>query len=569
MQSDKESLIEFLISKGEIPSFSFPLDTTMFAAEQKTAKGVSHVARYSRDTKLALSELAPGQLRTVDGKKMEIGGLYFEYSRDRVNRAKEFFDEFFRLQENRVSMCLNDFCGWISQDKRNDLTNTDCPVCSLSEDPSRPKDNVRTYRMLQPEGLAPICVPHDNGQPRLNMSTKKATTLVKPVYVKQVTKNTTKFSGRARLPAPEINDLSRGEPAWTGSNQWKSVSLYTSTHDEEGLGTEFVLINTGPGENGFTFCENCGASMHPQHIKKVAGPNSEMKHFRPYIVQNQHINMTTTRGENDSIHRGCSGNEIPGDLDLPIGLGLRFRTDLILFRFNFEINPFNFDWFTSRFHGAISAMRDSIQTIVAKKLGLMNREIGAGYRLVVDESHRKSVDIYLYDSVSGGAGLVTQVCNHLDDIIEILDQSMQHLDGRSCLEKKPCSRACVGCLLDFKNKFDHSIINRPLGWSLLRYFRDGRKPSGRDLGISNGVPLNRIQNAVSAYSTFLGDDNSMHVSEDDVVAISSENQWKIVSPLIKDDYTEKIMRVDTFEFFPDIIIQNFQNQDIRRSVFDF
>ena len=108
MQSDKESLIEFLISKGEIPSFSFPLDTTMFAAESKSRKRLAHVARYSRDTKLALSELAPGQIRTVDGKRMKIGGLYFEYSRDRVT-VPEFFDWFFTLQENKASMCRNDF----------------------------------------------------------------------------------------------------------------------------------------------------------------------------------------------------------------------------------------------------------------------------------------------------------------------------------------------------------------------------------------------------------------------------------------------------------------------------
>jgi hypothetical protein len=91
LQSDQNSLIEFLISKGEIPSFSFPLDTTMFAAESKSKKRMSHVARYSRDTKLAISELAPGQLRTVDGKKMKVGGLYFEYSRDKVRRARELF----------------------------------------------------------------------------------------------------------------------------------------------------------------------------------------------------------------------------------------------------------------------------------------------------------------------------------------------------------------------------------------------------------------------------------------------------------------------------------------------
>ena len=76
MESDVDSLLEFLLSKGQIPSFSFPLDTTVFAAEAKNKKKVSHMARYSRDTKLAISELAPGQQRTVNGKKMEVGPIF-------------------------------------------------------------------------------------------------------------------------------------------------------------------------------------------------------------------------------------------------------------------------------------------------------------------------------------------------------------------------------------------------------------------------------------------------------------------------------------------------------------
>ena len=32
METDAGSVLEFLLSKGQIPSFSFPLDSTMFAA---------------------------------------------------------------------------------------------------------------------------------------------------------------------------------------------------------------------------------------------------------------------------------------------------------------------------------------------------------------------------------------------------------------------------------------------------------------------------------------------------------------------------------------------------------
>ena len=70
METDAESLLEFLLSKGQIPSFSFPLDTTVFAAELMNKGKKSHLARYSRDTKLAVSELAPGQQRTVNGEKL-------------------------------------------------------------------------------------------------------------------------------------------------------------------------------------------------------------------------------------------------------------------------------------------------------------------------------------------------------------------------------------------------------------------------------------------------------------------------------------------------------------------
>ena len=50
---------------------------------------------------------------------MQIGGLYFNY-KDPINRAQPF-DEFDKLTENRVSMCLNENCGWVSENKEKDL----------------------------------------------------------------------------------------------------------------------------------------------------------------------------------------------------------------------------------------------------------------------------------------------------------------------------------------------------------------------------------------------------------------------------------------------------------------
>jgi hypothetical protein len=567
MQSDKESLIEFLISKGEIPSFSFPLDTTMFAAESKSRKRLAHVARYSRDTKLALSELAPGQIRTVDGKRMKIGGLYFEYSRDRVNRAREFFDWFFTLQENKVSMCLNDFCSWVSDNKRDDLSNEACPVCLGSSDPLRNPNNVRTYRLLQPEGFAPICVPHDNGKPVRNMSTGKAD-FVGPVFQKSVTKKGSRFSGRARLPAPDAHDLAQRDAVWTGGAPWNRVSLYTSNEQQEGFGTEFVLVNTGPGEEGFTFCEQCGSSMHSEHIEKVSGRDAGLNHFRPYIVQGQDISPQASGDERRAIHRGCSGLTVPSEADMPIGLGLRFRTDLALFRFDLSHADEPLAWMTPQFHGAMCAIRDAIQTTFVKKMGLMNREIGAGYRRVVNNDGKRFVDVYLFDSVSGGAGLVTQIEQFVPHMEAALDDALEHLDGRSCLEGRACSRACVGCLLDFKNRIDHDTINRPLGWSLFRFFATNRSPKGHDFGMHESQEINRVQLAVDAYAAFYGDANAVKLEEDGTVTTATGASWNVISPLFKEDIETRKIRADTFEFFPDVIVGDLSNPDQRASIFD-
>jgi hypothetical protein len=556
LQSDQNSLIEFLISKGESPSFSFPLDTTMFAAESKSKKRMSHVARYSRDTKLAISELAPGQLRTVDGKKMKVGGLYFEYSRDKVRRAREFFETFFSLNSNKVSMCLNDYCGWVSQNKTDDLSDTECPICRYSSELVRSPNNVRTFRMLKPEGFAPICVPHDGGVARRDMSTGAAK-FIRPIFHKQVTKNTSRFSGRARLPAPDVHDLSCGEPLWEGSSSWNRVSLYMPDDESEGLGIEFVLVNTGPGGDGFEFCQDCGASLHPEHIEKVQVRGDTPRHFRPYIVQGKDIISGTDPDERRDIHRGCNGVRVPDDQDLPIGLGLRFRTDLVLFRLDMNIDGQQFDWLTPDFHGSVCAIRDAIQSKLTEKLGLMNREIGAGFRLVVDENEHRFVDIYLYDSVSGGAGLVSQLREHLFELHELLDESMIHLEGSSCLEHRPCSRACVGCLLDFKNRIDHDTINRPLGWSLFQFLQDGRLPSGNDFGIHNGIRLNRVEKAVRSYQTFVGEGSDIQQTEDETIRLPNGEEWTLISPLFPENREENIMKIDSFEYFPEIILRQF------------
>jgi hypothetical protein len=557
MESDMDSLLEFLLSKGQIPSFSFPLDTTMFAAESKKKSKVRHLARYSRDTKLAISELAPGQQRTVNGEKFEIGGLYFEYSRNKIDRAAPFFVEFVQKIENRVSLCLNKYCGWVSENKIDDLSKTECPVCITSTDKKLDKKNVHTYLLLKPDGLAPICVPHDDRRERPNWSTYD--THVRPIHHKQTTKKSSQRSGKAKLPAPDINDISSGKPLWTGAGDWKSCQVFLAEETTgQGLGTEFVLLNPGPDEEGFVFCSSCGASMDKEHMIKASG---DLKHHRPYILEGKDLSIFGIE-EKMEIQKGCEGGPAKMPNDLPVALGMRFRTDVAVFRFDLNTsgNKPHYDWTEFEFHGAVMALRDALQVKLVEKLELMNRELSAGYRLV-SENSKRYVDIFVYDSVSGGAGLVTQLRRLESEMEEFLNSALNHLDGSSCLEQKACTRACVGCLLDFRNRIDHDVVNRPLGWSLARYFREERTPKANDFGINQFGEINRVEEASQSYKTFIGSKGQLSIV-DNIVNTPSGKKWELVSPFFQNDLVNNVMRIDYFELYPKEITEEF---DMRES----
>lgn len=552
METDAGSVLEFLLSKGQIPSFSFPLDTTIFAAEQRIGKSnVRHLARYSRDTKLAISELAPGRRQTVNGERLEIGGLYFEYSKDRINRASEFFESFRMMTQNKVTVCLNQNCGWVSHSMNENLTDSECPICSLSKQEDINPNNVQTYLLLQPEGLAPITIPHNDGQPLPGFSTQNRN--VRPEHHRSTTKTERGTSSRANLPAPDVQNLNQGQHIWAGSEKWARCKIYLDQEESnDTLGTQFVLINRGPEDEGFVFCSSCGASLHEDH--KILG--RDQRHHRPYILENL---ANKSREERRNLQFGCAGQPASVPENLPVALGLRFFSDIALFRFDVSGSdgaPY-FDWTTPEFRGAIMALRDAILSKLIESLELINRELNAGFRLVV-YGDQAFVDIFVYDNVSGGAGLVSHIRELFPEMEQFLDSALDHLDGRSCLEAKPCSRACIGCLLDFRNQMDHDVVNRPLGWSLGKFFQSDRDPEARDFGVQDGEELDRVIQAIDSYNMFRGGDSSIQKLSQNQIRTGNGLTWTLCSPLYSNNLNENKMRIDYFESYPTEII----NEDV-------
>ena len=76
----------------------------------------------------------------------------------------------------------------------------------------------------------------------------------------------------------------------------------------------------------------------------------------------------------------------------------------------------------------------------------------------------------MYDTLPGGAGFSRRV----GQLGLVVFQDALHI-----LEKCPedCDRSCYRCLRSYKNKFEHDLLDRYVGASLLRYVLYGTPPT--------------------------------------------------------------------------------------------
>ena len=105
-------------------------------------------------------------------------------------------------------------------------------------------------------------------------------------------------------------------------------------------------------------------------------------------------------------------------------------------------------------------------------LELDANELQAEYRPALTAPGRdgREAEIYLYDTLPGGAGFAQRV-GKLGMIV--FEEALRILEA--CPED--CDRSCYRCLRSYKNKFEHDLLDRHLGASLLRYLLHGDFPA--------------------------------------------------------------------------------------------
>ena len=201
-----------------------------------------------------------------------------------------------------------------------------------------------------------------------------------------------------------------------------------------------LVTNRGPREEGYTYCTKCGL------IEPTALPHGVVgaAHRKPYPDQ-----------KDDS----CPG----GGATTGLVLGSDFISDVLLISLRVE-SPVTLVPGLLATDVALRTVSEALTKAACGRLELDAGELQAEYRPALTPEGRqgREAEIYLYDTLPGGAGFAQQVGKLGMAVFE---------DALGILEDCPenCDRSCYRCLRSYKNKFEHDLLDRYLGASLLRY----------------------------------------------------------------------------------------------------
>ena len=209
-----------------------------------------------------------------------------------------------------------------------------------------------------------------------------------------------------------------------------------------------LVTNRGPRDEGYNYCTRCGL------IEPTASSTSEVgaAHRKPYPDQRE---------------PNCAG----GRMTTGLTLGTDFITDVLLVSIKVDPPLTLMPRFLAT-DVALRTLSDALTIAACRILELDSNELQAEYRPALTAAGRdgREAEIYLYDTLPGGAGFAERV-GRLG--LAVFEEALRILEA--CPED--CDRSCYRCLRSYKNKFEHDLLDRHLGAGLLRYLIYGELPT--------------------------------------------------------------------------------------------
>ncbi|MGM4902810.1 DEAD/DEAH box helicase [Tardiphaga sp. 866_E4_N2_1] len=412
-----EELLEFLFSRGLLPSYAFPTDLTSFLVEHLVRQPNAQqwkmeiIERPQQGINKALSEYAPGRLIVINKETYRSAGVVANVLPNVHDRAAQLFAEV-----NELVHC--DSCSFVRDMEDTNDTQTDCPVCN---------GTLQRTRMIVPQVFTP-----EGGRP-LNEDDRE----------QEIT-----YATGAQFPVPVgTNDLPELQPIG-------ARLAYVVTGDRR-----LVTANKGQQQNdvfqGFWVCDKCGNAASEQ---PPAAP-----HRRNYEIEYTFNQPRPTQNCNGTFHN--------------VFLGHVFSTDLLLIRLSVSApmaTDTNDPIVLRALEDALYSVSEALRLAASRhpQLDLDPSEFGSGFRIVPsgDDEGGVHLDVYLYDTLSGGAGYAELAGRNLaailDDVLNILE---------NCPAR--CDSSCESCLRHYHNQHLKDRLDRFIGAQLLRYAMTGVIPT--------------------------------------------------------------------------------------------
>lgn len=413
-------LMDFLFDNGLLPSYAFPTDLTSFLIERlKLVPGSQQrkmeiVERPQQSIQKALSEYAPGRLIVINKETYRSGGVV-------ANALPTVHDRAAPLFADVQTLVHCDNCSYV-RDIGNVIQAEDaCPICGQA---------LQGNRMIVPQVFTP----------------EDARALDEDDRDQDIT-----YATGAQFPVPVdgadlVNLQAIGERA-----------AFT-------VATDRRLLTTNKGQlaneqyQGFWICDKCGSASTEEP--------SAGAHRRPYIIEPSFaLPKAPAR---------CNG------MFQNVFLGHVFSTDLLLLRISIA-KPLNTDTHNlvvlRAFEDGLYSLSEAFRLSASRhpQLDLDASEFGAGFRVVPaaqgDEVH---LDVYLFDTLSGGAGYSELAGRYLSEILVSTLELLEHCPAL-------CDRSCESCLRHYHNQHLKNRLDRRLGAQLLRYALFGESPTEPDV----------------------------------------------------------------------------------------
>jgi hypothetical protein len=238
---------------------------------------------------------------------------------------------------------------------------------------------------------------------------------------------------KARLSVPSPH-----EPEWTTLDSAGRVRIKT-------MREHLLVTNRGPKNEGYRYCLDCGLIEPVSARDKIVTPS----HRKPYP---------------DSRHSVCRGSQIVDGLVL----GTDFISDILLISVRVD-NPVTLRPGILSTEVALRTLSDVLATASCSILQLEPGEIRAEFRPALTPRGQggTEAEIYLYDTLPGGAGFTRRIGERGTQVFERAADIL-----RSC----NCDRSCYHCLRSFKNKYDHDFLDRHVALALLDHVLTGNVP---------------------------------------------------------------------------------------------